>query len=251
MAQRNIVEVQDLEIKFYTYAGIVEALDGVNLFIREGEILGLVGETGCGKSVTSLSIMMLVPPPGKIEGGRIVFSGASGQQSILTMDDDSLRRMRGKDISMIFQEPRAYLNPVYTVENQISESMLVHREDELLKNCIASIEMKLADKRKAKLEKHKASLEKRMTVLEKQKDTEKQRTKLQKQRTKVENQISDVMSHPPSNLEISTYRRMLKAAQFWNVERGRQFEKKKAKLEKRRVELERRKGTVKQQAKNR
>jgi peptide/nickel transport system ATP-binding protein len=136
VAQRNVVEVQDLEVKFYTYAGIVEALDGVNIFIKQGEILGLVGETGCGKSVTSLSIMKLVPPPGRIEGGSIILGGGLKRQDILTMEDDSVRLMRGKDISMIFQEPRAYLNPVYTVENQIAEVMYVHRKEELLKKSL-------------------------------------------------------------------------------------------------------------------
>jgi ABC-type dipeptide/oligopeptide/nickel transport system ATPase component len=214
VAQRSVVEVQDLEVKFYTYAGVVEALDGVNLFIKEGEILGLVGETGCGKSVTSLSIMKLVPPPGKIEGGKIILRGPSTQQDILTMEEEPLRVMRGKDISMIFQEPRAYLNPVYSVENQISEAMFVHRRDELLRNCIAILQKKLMDKGKgrfekriAALEKQKANLEKQKTELEKQKGTETQKARLAKQIAKLEMQIADT----PSNYEIKVYRRMLGA----------------------------------------
>ena len=95
MSQENMVDIRDLEVKFYTYAGVVEALDGVNLFIKRGEILGLVGETGCGKSVTSLSIMMLIPPPGKIVGGRILYKHGSEQGNILAMSADSLRRLRG------------------------------------------------------------------------------------------------------------------------------------------------------------
>jgi peptide/nickel transport system ATP-binding protein len=126
-------------VKFYTYAGVVEALDGVNLAVRQGEILGLVGETGSGKSVTSLSILMLVPPPGKIEGGNIRLD-TKGGANILAMDDASLRSIRGKDISMIFQEPRAYLNPVYTVEDQISEIMLVHRLPEFLNKASKKME---------------------------------------------------------------------------------------------------------------
>jgi oligopeptide/dipeptide ABC transporter ATP-binding protein len=141
MSNKNVVEVQNLDVKFYTYAGVVEALDGVNLTVREGEILGLVGETGCGKSVTSLSILMLVPPPGRIEGGTVRFDKLGGAD-ILKMDDASLRSMRGKDISMIFQEPRAYLNPVYSVEDQISEVMLVHRESEFLNKAAQALESK-------------------------------------------------------------------------------------------------------------
>jgi oligopeptide/dipeptide ABC transporter ATP-binding protein len=142
MSLATVVEVKDLKVNFYTYAGVVEALDGVNVSLREGEILGLVGETGSGKSVTSLSVMMLVPAPGRIEGGAIYVKNDSGKNDVLLMDDASLRSMRGKDISMIFQEPRAYLNPVYTVENQISEVILVHRKQELLKNALDVLEKK-------------------------------------------------------------------------------------------------------------
>jgi len=138
VSQNNILEVENLNVKFYTYAGVVEALDYVNLTMRKGEILGLVGETGCGKSVTSLSIMRLVPPPGKIEGGDITLIEGSKRQPVLKLDDASLRKMRGKDISMIFQEPRAYLNPVYSVENQIAEVLIEHRKEEFLKMAIES-----------------------------------------------------------------------------------------------------------------
>jgi peptide/nickel transport system ATP-binding protein len=142
MAQESILEIKDLEVKFYTYAGVVEALDGVNLSIRRGEILGLVGETGSGKSVTSLSVMMLVPPPGKIENGGIYFRSEGKTQNILSLNDASLRDIRGKDISMIFQEPRAYLNPVYSVNDQISEVMLVHRKQEFLQKAIEALQKK-------------------------------------------------------------------------------------------------------------
>jgi peptide/nickel transport system ATP-binding protein len=140
MSQIPIIEVKDLKVNFYTYAGVVEALDGVNVSLREGEILGLVGETGSGKSVTSLSMMMLVPAPGRIEGGDIFMKTESGTDDILLMNDASLRDMRGKDISMIFQEPRAYLNPVYTVEDQISEVVFVHRKHEFLKKALTVLE---------------------------------------------------------------------------------------------------------------
>lgn len=147
----NILEVSDLTVNFYTYSGVVQALDGVNLTMRKGEILGLVGETGCGKSVTSLSVMLLVPPPGKIMGGKISFVEGQNRKSILGMNDLSLRKMRGKDVSMIFQEPRAYLNPVYTVEDQIGEVLLEHRKEELLKTAIEAHRKKSLDnKAKAK-----------------------------------------------------------------------------------------------------
>jgi len=142
MSLKTVVEVKDLAVNFYTYAGVVEALDGVNVSLREGEILGLVGETGSGKSVTSLSVMMLVPPPGRIEGGSIYLDTSADEKDVLLMDEPALRSMRGNDISMIFQEPRAYLNPVYTVEDQIGEVMLVHRKPEFLKNAVASLEKK-------------------------------------------------------------------------------------------------------------
>lgn len=142
MSLNTIVEVKDLTVNFYTYAGVVEALDGVNVSLREGEILGLVGETGSGKSVTSLSVMMLVPPPGKIEEGSIFLETSKDEKDVLLMDDSTLRSMRGRDIAMIFQEPRAYLNPVYNVEDQIGEVMLVHRKPEFLQDAVDSLEKK-------------------------------------------------------------------------------------------------------------
>ena len=136
----SLVEVKNLVVRFYTYAGIVEALEGVNLHIRPGEILGLVGETGCGKSVTSFSILQLVPPPGKIEGGEIYFNKNGKVLNIRKLDEDSIRKIRGKEIAMVFQEPRAYLNPVYTVETQIGEALLTHRREEFLKRAIETLE---------------------------------------------------------------------------------------------------------------
>ncbi len=136
----NIIDIEDLRVRFYTYEGVVEALDYVNLQIKQGEILGLVGETGCGKSVTSLSVLRLVPPPGRLEGGKILFDKSGEKQDVVKMKEDGLRSLRGKDISMIFQEPRAYLNPVYTIEDQIGEVMLVHRKKEFLQKAIDNLE---------------------------------------------------------------------------------------------------------------
>ncbi|RLI96919.1 MAG: ABC transporter ATP-binding protein [Candidatus Aenigmatarchaeota archaeon] len=135
----NLVEVKDLVLRFYTYEGIVEALDRVNLKIRPGEILGLVGETGCGKSVTSLSILGIVMPPGKIEGGSIIFNLDGKKINIINQKEDFLRTIRGKDVSMVFQEPRAYLNPVYTVEYQIGEVILLHRQKEFIQKALEQL----------------------------------------------------------------------------------------------------------------
>lgn len=136
----SLVEVKNLVVRFYTYAGIVEALEGVNLHVKPGEILGLVGETGCGKSVTSFSILQLVPSPGKIEGGEIYFNKDGKVLNLRKLDEDSIRKIRGKEIAMVFQEPRAYLNPVYTIETQIGEALLTHRMEEFLKRAIETLE---------------------------------------------------------------------------------------------------------------
>ncbi|MDI6690249.1 MAG: ABC transporter ATP-binding protein [Candidatus Bathyarchaeota archaeon] len=139
MTEERLLEINGLVLNFYTYEGIVQALDGVNLYIRDGETLGLVGETGCGKSVTSLSTLVLIPSPGKIEGGRILFNVQGKKVDLLKQSDEHLRTIRGKDISMVFQEPRVYLNPVYTVSSQISEVLVKHRKEEFLKKALESL----------------------------------------------------------------------------------------------------------------
>lgn len=119
-----ILELRDLQTHFFSEEGTARAVDGVNYAIAPGETLGVVGESGCGKSVTSLSIMRLVPsPPGKIVGGKVLFRG----QNLLDLDEAEMRRIRGNEISMIFQEPMTALNPVYTVGNQIMETVMLHR----------------------------------------------------------------------------------------------------------------------------
>lgn len=132
----SLLEIKDLLLNFYTYDGVVKALDGVTLKLRKGEILGLVGETGCGKSVTSLSVLSIVIPPGRIEGGQIRFNVKGKTYNLLSFSDATMRRVRGRYISMIFQEPRAALNPVYTVSDQIGEVFLLHRKEELIKDAI-------------------------------------------------------------------------------------------------------------------
>jgi len=141
---KNLLNIENLIVRFYTYEGVVEALDGVNLSLKEGETLGLVGETGCGKSVTSLSVLVLVPPPGKIESGSVIFQTENGNIDLLNQDEAFLRRIRGKEISMIFQDPRSALNPVYTVEEQIGEAFIHHRKREIAEIVLEGIENDLS-----------------------------------------------------------------------------------------------------------
>jgi peptide/nickel transport system ATP-binding protein len=120
-----ILEVTDLRTYFHTDAGVAKAVDGVSFHVNEGEVLGIVGESGCGKSVTSLSIMQLIPqPPGRImEGSSIRFKG----EELVGADDRRLRGIRGNDIAMIFQEPMTSLNPVFKIGDQIGEALRLHR----------------------------------------------------------------------------------------------------------------------------
>lgn len=118
----SILEVRHLSTQFFTRAGRVKAADDVSFNIKRGSTLALVGESGSGKSVTSLSIMRLVPPPGKITAGEILFSG----RDLMKLDDKQMRRLRGREIAMIFQDPMTSLNPVYTVGDQIAEAIELH-----------------------------------------------------------------------------------------------------------------------------
>lgn len=123
MAER-LLEVKNLKTYFYTSDGVVPAVDGVSFHVDKGETLGIVGESGCGKSVTSLSVMRLIPnPPGKIVAGEIIFDGAD----LLKKSEADMRKIRGNRISMIFQEPMTSLNPVYTVGDQIAEAIVLHQ----------------------------------------------------------------------------------------------------------------------------
>lgn len=124
--KRELLRVSELETTFFTDDGPVQAVDGVSFSLYEGEILGVVGESGCGKSVTSLSIMGLVPsPPGKITGGEIVYK----EQDLTTFSQKEFRKIRGKDIAMIFQEPMTSLNPLFTIGNQLTEAISIHNKD--------------------------------------------------------------------------------------------------------------------------
>ena len=119
----TLLEVKDLKTHFFTMDGVVKAVDGVSYDLEEGETLGLVGESGCGKSVSALSVMRLIPnPPGQIVGGEILLDG----EDILKIDMDDMREIRGAKIAMVFQEPMTSLNPVLTVERQLTETLQLH-----------------------------------------------------------------------------------------------------------------------------
>src|SRR5438105_7054447 len=120
----HLLEVNNLQTHFPTRAGLVRAVDGVSFYVDRGELLGVVGESGCGKSITALSVMRLISAPGRIVGGEIIFDG----KNLLALSDERMRAIRGDDIAMIFQDPMTSLNPVYTVGEQIAEALRLHRK---------------------------------------------------------------------------------------------------------------------------
>ena len=133
----HILEVKHLRTNFFTRAGTITAADDVSFEIKVGSTLALVGESGSGKSVTSLSIMRLVPPPGKIATGEILFNG----RDLMKLDDEQMRRLRGREIAMIFQDPMTSLNPVYTVGDQIAEAIELHEHLPRRKAWTKTVEM--------------------------------------------------------------------------------------------------------------
>jgi peptide/nickel transport system ATP-binding protein len=123
MADERLLDVKNLKTYFFTDEGVVRAVDGVDLYVKQGETLGVVGESGCGKSVTALSIMKLIPqPPGKIVEGEILYNGVN----LVNLPANRMRKIRGKEISMVFQEPMTSLNPVFTCGEQIAEALRLH-----------------------------------------------------------------------------------------------------------------------------
>ena len=125
VSERPVIEVRDLKTHFFTRDGVVKAVDGISYEIAEGEVVGIVGESGCGKSVSALSVMRLVAdPPGKIVGGEIIFEG----EDLLAMDDAEMRDIRGNRIGMVFQEPMTSLNPVLTIGRQLTETIELHQD---------------------------------------------------------------------------------------------------------------------------
>src|SRR4051812_7552307 len=120
----RVLEVRNLKTSFFVEEGEVKAVDDVSFDVYKGRTLGIVGESGCGKSVTSLSIMRLLPePPGRVVGGEILYKG----RNLLTLGTEEMRKVRGNEISMIFQEPMTSLNPVYTIGHQIAEAIELHQ----------------------------------------------------------------------------------------------------------------------------
>lgn len=122
--KENILEIKGLKTQFFTEAGIVRAVDGIDITVKRGEVLGLVGESGCGKSVTSLSVMRLVSQPGKIVEGQIIFDN----EDLLKLPESQMVKIRGNRISMIFQQPQSCLNPVFKIGDQLSEVLHIHQD---------------------------------------------------------------------------------------------------------------------------
>jgi oligopeptide transport system ATP-binding protein len=149
----SLLEVKDLKTQFFTQDGVVKAVDGVSFHVDQGETLGIVGESGCGKSVSVLSVMRLIPqPPGKIVDGEVMFDG----QNLVELSDEEVRQVRGNKIAMIFQDPMTSLNPVLTIGRQIGEALELHmglnKEDALQRSAellgmvgIPEAEARLAD----------------------------------------------------------------------------------------------------------
>src|SRR3954463_9355913 len=137
----TLLDVADLRTYFYLRHGILKAVDGVSFQLKPHETLAIVGESGCGKSMTALSLMRLIPePPGKIISGSVKLAG----RDLIALDEPAMRQVRGKDISMIFQEPMTSLNPVMTVGNQIAEALLLHEglsRGEALKRAIEILKL--------------------------------------------------------------------------------------------------------------
>lgn len=123
MENNNILEIKNLKTQFFTEAGIVRAVDGIDLTVKRGEVLGVVGESGCGKSVTSLSIMRLISQPGRIVEGQIIFDNTD----LVSLSEARMRDVRGNRISMIFQQPQSSLNPVFRIGNQLTEVLHIHQ----------------------------------------------------------------------------------------------------------------------------
>ena len=121
--EQALLDIEDLKTYFYTYNGIVKAVDGISLHVHREEVLGIVGETGCGKSVAVRSVLKLVPDPGRIVSGRVLLDG----EDILTLNDNQLRVIRGGRIAMVFQNPLSSLNPVFTIGDQICHIIRLHQ----------------------------------------------------------------------------------------------------------------------------
>ena len=131
----TLIEIKDLVTNFYTYEGVVKALNKVSLDIQEGTTFGLVGESGCGKSVLVRSIMRIIQSPGVIEGGQVIFHNRKNEKDVavdlLQQTEEYMQGIRGSEISMIFQEPNSALNPILSIGDQVSESFMFHVSEEM------------------------------------------------------------------------------------------------------------------------
>jgi len=140
LADNQILAVRDLEVKFYTYAGVVHAVSGVWLDVYEGEFVALVGETGCGKTVTTRAITKLIEPPGRIERGIALFKRRDGSVvDLLKLSDDEVRKIRGDEIAYVFQDPTSALDPLYTAGHHVAETVVDHKKakfSEALKHAV-------------------------------------------------------------------------------------------------------------------
>lgn len=143
----SILDVDKLKVNFYTYEGVVRAIEEISFSLANGDTLGIVGETGCGKSVTVLSILNLILPPGRIENGTITYQQGGYSVNLVEQSDEFMRTIRGNEISMIFQEAGNTLNPVLSINRQVSESFLLHRQEELCTLVLENIEKNLQKKR--------------------------------------------------------------------------------------------------------
>lgn len=212
----NLIRIEGLVLRFYTYEGVVEALDGIDLQIRPGEILGVVGETGCGKSVTSLSIMKVIPSPGMIEAGRIILNTKGKEINLLEQKESVMRGIRGSDISMVFQEPRAYLNPVYTVENQVGEVLIEHRKQEFITRALERLKKEELAKQQKRLEDKITKLEKliqekkakaAVAMPSKKKEQDEVIAKATAERSKLLEQVKLRKEHPKAGFRVRLYQR--------------------------------------------
>ena len=141
--REKILEVDKLKTNFYTYEGVVKALDEISFYLEKNDTLGIVGETGCGKSVTVLSILRLIMPPGKIESGKVTYHlNDENPVDLLSQDEEYMMGIRGNEISMIFQEASNALNPVINIGDQVSESFLLHRQKELCETVLDDLRKK-------------------------------------------------------------------------------------------------------------
>ena len=143
LEEGKVLEINNLVVRFYTYAGVVKAIDNVFLYLKDGEILGVVGETGCGKTVTALSSLRLIPNPGRIEGGDIFLKTDDGLVNLMEKNEKYMEKVRGRYISIVFQEPGAALNPIYKIGEQVGEALLIHRKAHYYSEALRRVEEKL------------------------------------------------------------------------------------------------------------